>query len=152
MWLFSYCASCNLAIPFQVDCYVKFHPFSNNKHNNFQYLSAYLCILLIHLDNVHFENRLVINARWQCFLWKICRLLKLEIHFGVLFSRTCLIWTNAAILPIRQYISVKFYLKFKSFHSRKCTWKSRLPILPRSQCVNSLRSNKNPNWQSRSNI
>ena len=57
---------------------VKFHPFSNNKHNNFRFLSAYWCILLIHLDNVHFGNRLVINAWWQCFLWKICRLSKLD--------------------------------------------------------------------------
>ena len=85
MWLFSLCASCNLAVPFPVDCSVKFHPFSNNKHNNVNFLSAYWCILLIHLDSVHFGNRLVINAWWQCFLWKICRLSKLEIDFGVLF-------------------------------------------------------------------
>ena len=96
MWLFSYCASCNLAVPFPVDCSVKFHPFSNNKHNNFQFLSAYWCILLIHLDSVHFENRLVINAWWQCFLWKIYRLSKLEIDFGVLFFRT---WLTTTVIP-----------------------------------------------------
>ena len=90
MCLFSFCASCNLAVPFPVDCSVKFHPFSNNKHNNFQFLSAYWCILLIHLDSVHFGNWLVINVWWQCFLWKMCRLSKLEIDFGVLFFRTCL--------------------------------------------------------------
>ena len=27
----------------------------------------------------------------------------------------------------KEHISVKFYLKFKSFHLRKCTWKCRLP-------------------------
>ena len=73
---------CNLAIPFPVDFSVKF---SNNKRNNFQILSAYWCISLIHLDSVYFGNRLVINAWWQCFLWKISRLPKLEIDFGVLF-------------------------------------------------------------------
>ena len=73
---------CNLAIPFPVDFSVKF---SNNKRKNFQILSAYWCILLIHLDSVYFGNRLVINAWWQCFLWKISRLPKLEIDFGVLF-------------------------------------------------------------------
>ena len=86
MWLFSFCASCNLAVPFPVDCSVKFQPFSNNKHNNFHFLSAYWCILLIYLDSVHFGNWLVINAWWQCFLWKICRLSKSEIDYGVLFS------------------------------------------------------------------
>ena len=91
MWLFSFCTSCNLAVPFPVDCSVKFQPFSNNKHNNFHFLSAYWCILLIHLDSVHFGNRLVINAWWQCFLWKVCRLSKSEIDFGVLFFRTCLV-------------------------------------------------------------
>ena len=45
--------------------------------------------------------------------------------------RQAIIWTNAATLSIRQgiykeYISVKFHLRFKSFHSRKCTWKCRL--------------------------
>ena len=29
-------------------------------------------------------------------------------------------------LVAKEYISVKFYLKFQSFHSRKCTWKCRL--------------------------
>ena len=89
MWLFSFCASCNLAVPFPVDCSVKFQPFSNNKHNDFHFLSAYWCIL-IHLDSVHFGNRLVINAWWHCFLWKIWRLSKSEIDYGVLFFRTCL--------------------------------------------------------------
>ena len=97
MWLFSYCASCNLAIPFPVDCSVQFPPFSNNEHNNFQFLSAYWCKLLIHLDNVHFGNRLVTNAWWQCFLWKICRLSKLEIDFGILFLYARL--KNRRIMP-----------------------------------------------------
>ena len=30
-------------------------------------------------------------------------------------------------LDPKEHISVKLYLKFKSFHSRKCTWKYRLP-------------------------
>ena len=89
MWLFSFCAGCNLAVPFPVDCSVQFRPFSNNKRNNFHFLSAYCCILLIHLDSVHLGNRLIINAWWQWFLWKICRLSKSEIDFGVLFFRTC---------------------------------------------------------------
>ena len=29
-------------------------------------------------------------------------------------------------LDSREHISVKFHLEFKSFHSRKCTWKCRL--------------------------
>ena len=39
----------------------------------------------------------------------------------------------------KEHISVKFYLKFKSFHSRKCTWKCRLEngaIMSRPQYVN----------------
>ena len=47
----------------------------------------------------------------------------------------CLFSTKPLSEPVLQYcqldpkenISVKFYSKFKSFYSRKCTWKCRLP-------------------------
>ena len=89
MWLFFYRASCNLANLFPVDFSVNFRPFLINKSNNFQSLSAYWCILLIHIDNVHFGNRLVMDVWLQSLLWKICKLSKLEIDFGALFSGTC---------------------------------------------------------------
>ena len=41
-------------------------------------------------------------------------------------------------LDPKEHISVKLYLKFKRFHSRKCTWKCRLPkwrpSCPTSMC------------------
>ena len=43
-------------------------------------------------------------------------------------------------LDPNEHISVKLWLKFKSFHSGKCTWKCRLPkaaILSQPQCVKS---------------
>ena len=40
-------------------------------------------------------------------------------------------------LDPKEYISLKFYLEFKSFNSRKCTWTCRLPKWPPS-CVASI--------------
>ena len=43
----------------------------------------------------------------------------------------------------KEHISVKFYSRFKSFHSRKCTWKCRLPnvgISSRPHCVDAVKS------------
>ena len=42
----------------------------------FTFIQIYWCTLLIHLDSVHFGNRLVINkcVVTMLFLWKICRL------------------------------------------------------------------------------
>ena len=64
------------------------------------------------------------------------------------------IWTNAAILSItpKEHISVKFYLKFKSFHSWKCIWKCRLRngghFVSASMCQNNRYGYWNQWWPS----
>ena len=81
-----------------------------------------------------------------------------QVHGLVPIRRQAMTWTNGNLLSVtaKEHISMKFYLKLKHFHTRKCNWKCCLRNLSQfvqvSACyLNTLRPRQN-GWHFADNI